>query len=294
MTKPFAQGPEYASKLNDRRGGGGASTDKAGARYWSQVWAQYDLPPPIDPKEPAVDNYVNRCFHQYFVGTFAGLRTSDMSLLEVGCARSVWLPYFATQFGFSVAGLDYSDLGCRQAKHLLADAGVTGEVICADVFSPPADMLDRFDVVVSFGLIEHFSDTAGCVGALAKFVRPGGLLVTNIPNMVGWIGLVEKLVNRPVYDIHVPLDVVGVATAHQRCGLQVVDCDYFVSVNFGVCNLNGVPSGTLGWRIKSGVLWALARLSKLVWILEQRFGPLPATRLVSPYINCVARRPGGK
>jgi cyclopropane fatty-acyl-phospholipid synthase-like methyltransferase len=29
-------------------------------------------------------------------------------LLEIGCARSAWLPYFAQEFGIDVSGLDYS------------------------------------------------------------------------------------------------------------------------------------------------------------------------------------------
>lgn len=55
-------------------------------------------------------------------------------------------------------------------------------------FSPPASMLGKFDVVVTFGVVEHFIDTRACLDAMSQFLKPGGLLVTSIPNLAGWIG----------------------------------------------------------------------------------------------------------
>jgi SAM-dependent methyltransferase len=61
---------------------------------------------------------------------------------------------------------------------VLDAAGVPGEIVCADLFAPPPHLLAQFDVVVSFGVVEHFDDTAACVAACARLVKPGGLMVT--------------------------------------------------------------------------------------------------------------------
>src|SRR5207247_404436 len=126
-------------------------------------------------------------------------------LVEVGCARSAVLPLFAKRLGFRVAGIDYSPNGCEQTRLMLEREGVTGDIYCCDVFSIPDDLVERFDMVVSFGLIEHFSDTMAIVAALSRLLRPGGLIFTSVPNMHGITGFVQKTLNKRIYDIHVPI-----------------------------------------------------------------------------------------
>ena len=166
--------------------------------------------------QPAPGNAANRRFDALFRDLFAGLPTQRMRLLEVGCARSAWLPYFGREFGFELHGLDYSELGCRQERTILVKAGLEGEVTCADLFTPPPDLLGAFDVVVSFGVVEHFSDTLAATRALAALLRPDGLVVTVVPNMRGAIGRIEQLINRDVYDIHVPIGPARLAGRTRR------------------------------------------------------------------------------
>ena len=90
-----------------------------------------------------------------------------MELLEVGCGNSIWLPYFAKQFGFLVSGLDYSEEGCRTSREMLAEAGVRGMIRCADVFARPDDMRNRYDVIVSVGVVEHFQEPSVCLGGFS-------------------------------------------------------------------------------------------------------------------------------
>lgn len=266
--------------------------DKAGKAYWDEHWAKGELPSPINPRDKGVLNYANRRLHEYFLNVFSNQETRGKALLEVGCARSAWLPYFAETFGFRVYGIDYSEAGCSQARQVLAHAGIDGEVVCTDFFSPPATMLEAFGVVVSLGVVEHFADTMVCLRALARFLKPGATMITIIPNMVGWIGFLNKVMNPRVYEIHVPLDPQALAQAHLRAGLQVVDCRYFLSNNFAFWNLNGLEPGTFSWRAKRIALAAAVRFTMLLWAIEEKLGPFKPNRLTSPYINCVARKVG--
>ena len=263
--------------------------DKAGKAYWDTLWKHGHSTSDVELQGRGLNQYVNGKFHQLFTDTFRGLPTTSQRLLEIGCAKSTWLPYFAKEFGFDVVGLDYSELGCAQARSILAGTGTHGEVVCADLFAPPEELLGTFDVVVSFGVVEHFEDTATCLSAFAKFLKPGGMAVTIIPNFAGWLGSIQRVVNRPVFDIHVPLDPQALAAGHQP-SLDVLSCGYFLTVNWGVINIENwsQPFHSLGTRLRS---WA----SKGVWILEGHlpFAPhlLKPNRLTSPYINCVARKP---
>ena len=265
--------------------------DKAGQKYWNDSWASCDIPEAVNPSDMRLRNYANRRFHQVFLKWLDKAETPSMQLLEIGCAKSAWLPYFAKEFGFSVCGLDYSPIGCRMAEKVLQTNGVEAEVVCANFFSPPENMLGKFDVVVSVGVVEHFDDTAACLRAVSAFLKPGGLLITNIPNMVGWIGAIQKTVNKPVYDIHQLLDPPMLREAHKRAGLEVLECDYFMYTSFGVNNLTGISTKNIVGFLKKIFLGVLARASMLVWAIEERVGDFPPQKLTSPYINCIARKP---
>lgn len=274
--------------MTEMEGGSGGIVEKS---YWDQAWRKNPLPRGFDPRSGRVRDYVNRCFHEQFRQLFSQTDTKGKRLLEIGCARSIWLPYFAKEFGFEVYGIDYSEIGCRQAFELLRREGTAGEIACADFFSSPCFKGAPFDVVVSFGLVEHFEDTAGCIAALSRFLKPGGMMITNIPNLTGLVGFFQKILNRPVYDLHLPIDRGRLLQAHRASGLEVVACDYFLFNNFGVCNLNGVPRNSVGWLLKKSLLTALSQFSLAVWLLESRFGPIPSNQSMAPYINCFARKP---
>lgn len=267
---------------------GGEIVEKS---YWDAAWQEAPFPKGLNPRRMGGSNYVNRRFHEQFRKIFSRIDTKGKRLLEVGCARSVWLPYFAREFGFDVYGIDYSEAGCRQALEILRNERISGKVFCADFFSFPCFKAEPFDVVVSFGLVEHFQETASCIAALSAFLKPGGTMVTIIPNMVGMIGLIEKAVNRPVYEMHVPIDKERFVQAHTYTGLEISECDYFLSINFGVCNLNGISRNSIGWALKHGLLTVLSYLSLAVWSVENRLGPFRSSRFMSPYLICCAHKP---
>jgi 2-polyprenyl-3-methyl-5-hydroxy-6-metoxy-1,4-benzoquinol methylase len=264
--------------------------DKAGEAYWSSVWEDSTLPPAVDPLDKSSGNYTIRRFHALFSGLFAGNDRHGARLLEIGCARSVWLSYFARQFDFDVTGLDYSESGCEQARKLLERDRVPGNIVNADLFVPPEQMLSGFDVVTSFGVAEHFTDTANCISAFSNYLKPGGMMLTVIPNMTWLVGGLQKFMDRTVYDIHVPITVRELRRAHQACGLKVDYCKYFMSTGFGVLNADKLSVTRLSSRLKKTLASNLSRFSKGIALIEDHSMQLPATRFTSPYIVCVARK----
>ena len=266
------------------------SNDKAGKELWNKYWVSSEIPVAIAPRHPGFKNYLNRRFHEYFCQAFSGMETQGLKLLELGCARSVWLPYFANEFGFKVYGIDYSEIGCQQAKAILSNAGVDQNIICSDFFTPPESLLNTFDVVVSFGVVEHFEDTAGCLYAFSKFLKHNGIMITNIPNMNGLNSLIFKLVNRPVYDTHFLLDVGELVKAHELAGFEVLSCDYFLSTHFGVPNLVGLNPQRISTRLKGFFLSTLSRIGKVVWAIEDRLMPFKPTKFLSPYIMLTGKK----
>ena len=266
------------------------NVDKAGKAHWDRTWGAAPVTTGVDPLDRSLGNYVYRRLATYYSALLSHAALGDRRLVEVGCARSRWLPYFHKEFGLQVTGVDYSELGVEQTRRLLASEGVPGEVHHADLFAPPPSLVERFDVGFSNGLAEHFVDTAHCIGALAHLLKPGGLLITAVPNLAGAVGTVQKRLNRPIYDIHVPLDVAALRAAHERAGLTVVDARYLVFSNFGVVNLSGLAV-TPAFLAKRIALALLLRLSMASWLVEEHAAELPGNRWTSPYVLCVARKP---
>ena len=166
----------------------------------------------------------------------------------------------------------------------MENEGVRGRIVRADLFEPPGDLVDAFDVVFSMGVIEHFDNTEDCCRALNRFLKDRGTAITVVPNLAGFPGWIQKRINRPVYDLHKILDARSLRIAHERAGFETAECGFFMSTNFGVLNTIGLPEGTAGTRLKQALLKRLSQISKIFWGFERAFGRLPQTRLFSPYI----------
>jgi 2-polyprenyl-3-methyl-5-hydroxy-6-metoxy-1,4-benzoquinol methylase len=266
-----------------------ATNDKASPEFWDHWWETSRLPAPIDPHRRGPKNYPFREFHRYFEGVFKGYNTDSMELMEVGCAQSVFLPYFAKHFGFKVSGIDRSPMGCETGRAILEREGVRGEIYCADLFSLPVHLNGRFDVVVSFGVVEHFDPTSGVLRAMANLLKPEGRMITSIPNMTGILGKYQKLLDRDIYRVHVPLGCEGLASAHQEAGLEIENCEYFLPINLEVMNVESWPKPLPYWFI----MRSHGAISRMVWLIDEHLGRIPPNRWTSPYINCVARKRTG-
>jgi 2-polyprenyl-3-methyl-5-hydroxy-6-metoxy-1,4-benzoquinol methylase len=261
--------------------------DKAGKAYWDELWKDGPLPKAVNPRQRGLNNYVDRKFHEYFTNVFSSFDTKGKKLLEVGCARSAWLPYFAKEFGFEVWGVDYSESGCEQARRILVNEGVKGNIVFTDFFSPPPELIGTFDVVVSFGVVEHFLNTIDCISAFGRFLQAGGLMITSVPNMSGLNGSLQKLLARAVFDIHVPLNQEALAEAHSRGGLTVSSCQHFLPINLSVVNIENLR-GSVRYAMITRLNWWL---TKLVWAVDSLAPVIRRNAWSSPYINCLARKP---
>lgn len=253
--------------------------------YWDGVWTHVRPVKGIDPRACGPRNYVNRHLHQFFQDTFETFPPQGRQLVEVGCGASKWLPYFRTEFGFEITGIDYSEHGCKASRMLLEHLHVDGEIVQADIFDPPPEMLSKFDVLWTNGLVEHFTDTGAIIEACGALLKPGGLMITLVPNMTSLPGRLQRWFNRPLYEKHVPLDCGALAHAHRHAGLDVLSSTYVLVAHWGVLHLGALER-------KIGPLPAQAlkiALGVPFWVIGPLIGMRP-NRFTSPYLICVARR----
>ena len=132
-------------------------------------------------------------------------RGREFMLLEVGCAASRWLPIYAESFGYRGFGVDFDEDGCLLARSILEARKQPGEIICADFLDFAVGCRCTFDIVVSFGFVEHFTGNE-IVDAMYACLKPGGIVFATVPNLQGFQGLAFGLIEdwKQTHVVHSP------------------------------------------------------------------------------------------
>ncbi|MFM9008523.1 MAG: class I SAM-dependent methyltransferase, partial [Bacteroidota bacterium] len=161
----------------------------------------------------------------------------------------------------------------------------------ADLFSPPLELSARFDVVCSFGVAEHFDNTSDVIRKMSAFVKPGGILITTIPNLSGPTGWIQKLFNRPVYDIHRVMKLDDLKRHIQHAGLEIVLASRFVPISFGV-TLEEIDGRQVRQkRLKRLILKGLQVMEKLMCRIDDHLLEFPKTDTWCAGFIVTARKP---
>ncbi len=115
------------------------------------------------------------------------------SFLEVGCAPGRNMAYFHRYFGYRVAGVDY--VGEDITRRTLEENGVAGYRLYRMDFLEelPAE---RFDVVASFGFVEHFTELDEVLERHVRLLNPGGTVVIGTPHYRGGQYLIRLALDR--------------------------------------------------------------------------------------------------
>jgi 2-polyprenyl-3-methyl-5-hydroxy-6-metoxy-1,4-benzoquinol methylase len=124
-----------------------------------------------------------------------------MSVLEIGFAPGKLLSWTASILRTKVSGLDYSSTGIRTAKELFKRLGLDGDLRCEDVFNTTFKS-GSFDLVCSFGLIEHFDDPREIVRRHVHLAKPGGVILIVVPSYGGVYGRLQHFFDRHNLGLH--------------------------------------------------------------------------------------------
>jgi 2-polyprenyl-3-methyl-5-hydroxy-6-metoxy-1,4-benzoquinol methylase len=105
-----------------------------------------------------------------------------LDVIELGCAPGLVLRELnKARPDHNLHGVDYSDEGLAIAKKFLEEKGVEANLIKADILTYTPSR--TYDLVISGGLIEHYSDPVEILRAHKKFAGHDGLIVAIVPNL---------------------------------------------------------------------------------------------------------------
>jgi len=155
--------------------------------------------------------------------------------LELGCFPGRYLVVLA-MLGYEVHGIDLTPRIETELKGwLLANGYRAGEFIRADVTNHVFEK--KYDVVCSFGLIEHFTGWKELLKRHAGLVKPGGFLAVSTPN---FRGIVQQALHRSLDGQNLSLHILDAmdpkqwAEVIQPLGFEIVSAGHFGGFDFWV------------------------------------------------------------
>ncbi len=166
-------------------------------------------------------------------------KTPGATVLEIGSAPGSYLVRLSQRFGFVPYGVEYSESGVeRNREKFLAHNISPDNVLHADFLSEAFhdQYRGRFDIVVSRGFIEHFSNVEDIIDKHLNVLAPGGHLFVHIPNFRNLNYLLMRTFHHELLAIH-NLDIMpreAFSALFDPSRLERLFCDYYGTFDFGL------------------------------------------------------------
>lgn len=100
------------------------------------------------------------------------------TMLECGCGSAEVSAFMARQ-GYDCTLLDASPAALRVARRRFEREGLRATYTLGNVYQLPFPD-DSFDILTSFGLLEHFADVDRVIAEMVRVIRPGGMFFADI------------------------------------------------------------------------------------------------------------------
>lgn len=152
--------------------------------------------------------------------------------------------------GADVTLADYSEKALDVSREIFEKLGLKASFILLDAFQLPEDILGQYDVVMSFGLIEHFvgDRRVEIINAHHMLLRSGGMAILNSPNAWCFPYRAEKFIRE--------------ITRTWRFGLEIPFSPYELKRYAGKCGFKEIHF--FGWSFWGAVEARLIKRIRLV------------------------------
>jgi len=221
------------------------------------------------------DSIIRKWLEKYFIA----VKNGNKSVLEVGCFPGGYLAVFG-ELGYELNGIDrYARVNTDLPDWLRSKDYKIGDFHLLDFFEFKDNR--KYDVVCSFGFLEHFTNFEEVLTRHASFVKEGGYLAITTPNYRGFIQkILHIILNTAMYrGYNIPsMNTAAWKKVVQKLGFEVIFSGGFGNFIFWTeCDKRNFPQKILSRLIMK----ASAVLS---------FIRLPDSAMYSPYCGLIARK----
>ncbi|MFN0032785.1 MAG: class I SAM-dependent methyltransferase [Flavobacteriales bacterium] len=165
------------------------NTSVVAQAYWDESYEQlqFRITDRHDPVRQWIEQHISK--------------TEGATCLEVGCFPGRYLAVFG-QLGYELHGIDLTPRISELSSWLTQSGYKTGDFTHADFLKHTS--AEQYDVVCSFGFVEHFTNWREVLQKHADMIKTGGTLIMETPNFRGWMQ----------YFLHKHLDAENFARHH--------------------------------------------------------------------------------
>lgn len=201
------------------------------------------------------------------------------SCLEIGCFPGKYLAVMG-ELGYRLFGIDLVDGVNSKLPEWLGTKGYrVGDFFQEDFLQSERYLHRAFDVVCSFGFIEHYVEWPEILRKHGELVRPGGLVVVSAPNFRGLVqwGL-HSLIDRDNLAHHnlAAMRPQKWARVLEHQGFEIVFCGWVGSFDFWAENAK--------MKLWQKVIFRLVRAARPM------LRKMPVSGLYAPHCGIIARR----
>jgi len=115
--------------------------------------------------------------------------TPSMSILDLGAGRNPTIPQDERPDGTTYVGLDLS-----REEIAAAPAGSYDEHAAADIGTLQDQLVGRFDLIVSWQVLEHVCDLGAAMVCIRAYLKPGGTFVAMFSGSRSAYALINRVV----------------------------------------------------------------------------------------------------
>lgn len=143
-------------------------------------------------------------------------------IFELGCGASQLLVE-ASSYDWEVSGIDFNNKSIDILEYFLErEERKIGEFICDDIFDYDCSPLaDKYDIIISSGFLEHFNNPEDIIKKWRVILKPGGRIISMIPNLLSTNAKLLKKYDNKIWDIHVVYDPEQLDEMHINAGLKI-------------------------------------------------------------------------
>ena len=147
--------------------------NKASKEYWDQCYSSPKF------KKAKKNDSIRLLIEKYITPLPPNVHKE---CIEIGCFPGTYLAILG-DLGYQVNGVDFCD-NLASMESILNEFGYrTGSFIQKDFLT--FESSKRYDIVASFGFIEHFTNYEALIEKHIDLVAPDGFLVLEAPNLTG-------------------------------------------------------------------------------------------------------------
>lgn len=146
----------------------------------------------IKNKGKKIKYFLHLPIHLPFIKSEIEKLPKSAKILEAGCGFGHWV-FWMAKHNFQVTGVDIAEKTIETAKLYAKNKKISNcKFVVADIRKLPLED-NSFDMIFSFGVIEHFKNPKPLMLELKRVLKPGGKIFLSVPNIYSMHSLTRPM-----------------------------------------------------------------------------------------------------